>query len=147
MVLGDASQQLGPSLFILGRFFFLGVGRACQILRPHKEIRSGLKLKKEIRRKFIIRIHFLFIIGNKKQYVISKDHVFLFLLGFESTILGNIASNLLKVLKKTKKTKIGRVLEQDPNLTHPKPFGSCRVRQGPCLTLIKNNYHGMNAIN
>ena len=26
MVLGDASQQLGPSLLILGRFFFLDVG-------------------------------------------------------------------------------------------------------------------------
>ena len=26
MVLGDASQQLGPSLLILGCFFFLGVG-------------------------------------------------------------------------------------------------------------------------
>ena len=26
MVLDDVSQQLGPSLFILGRFFFLGVG-------------------------------------------------------------------------------------------------------------------------
>ena len=26
MVLGDASQQLRPSLLILGRFFFLGVG-------------------------------------------------------------------------------------------------------------------------
>ena len=43
MVLGDDSQQLGPSLLILGRFFFLGVGlgldmkwvRLCQILRPH----------------------------------------------------------------------------------------------------------------
>ena len=26
MVLGDISQQLGPSMFILGRFFFIGVG-------------------------------------------------------------------------------------------------------------------------
>ena len=26
MVLSDASQQLGPSLLILGRFFFLGMG-------------------------------------------------------------------------------------------------------------------------
>ena len=26
MVLGNASQQLEPSLLILGRFFFLGVG-------------------------------------------------------------------------------------------------------------------------
>ena len=26
MVLGDASQQLGPFLLILGRFLFLGVG-------------------------------------------------------------------------------------------------------------------------
>ena len=26
IVLGDVSQQLGPSLFILGRFFFLGMG-------------------------------------------------------------------------------------------------------------------------
>ena len=26
MVLGDASQQLGRSLLILGRFFFLGMG-------------------------------------------------------------------------------------------------------------------------
>ena len=26
MVLDDASQQLGPSLLILGRFFFLDVG-------------------------------------------------------------------------------------------------------------------------
>ena len=26
MVLGGASQQLGPSLLVLGRFFFLGVG-------------------------------------------------------------------------------------------------------------------------
>ena len=26
MVLDDASQQLGPSLLILGHFFFLGVG-------------------------------------------------------------------------------------------------------------------------
>ena len=40
MVLSDASQQLGPSLLILGRFFFLGVGLGldmkwaefCQIL-------------------------------------------------------------------------------------------------------------------
>ena len=43
MVLDDASQQLGPSLLILGRFFFLGVGLGldmkwvglCQILQPH----------------------------------------------------------------------------------------------------------------
>ena len=43
MVLGDASQQLGPSLLILGHFFFLGVGLGfdmkwaglCQILQPH----------------------------------------------------------------------------------------------------------------
>ena len=32
----------------------------------YEEIRSVFKLKKEIRRKFIIRIQFLFIIGNKK---------------------------------------------------------------------------------
>ena len=43
MVLSDASQQLGPSLLILERFFFLGVGLGldmkwaglCQILQPH----------------------------------------------------------------------------------------------------------------
>ena len=58
MVLGGASQQLGPSLLILGRFFFLGVGlgldmkwaglcrlgldmkwaELCQILQPHSSI-------------------------------------------------------------------------------------------------------------
>ena len=40
MVLGDASQQFGPSLLILRRFFFLGMGlgldmkwaELCQIL-------------------------------------------------------------------------------------------------------------------
>ena len=44
MVLGDASQQLGPSLLILGRFFFLGMSLGldmkwaglCQILQPHR---------------------------------------------------------------------------------------------------------------
>ena len=43
MVLSSASQQLGPSLLTLERFFFLGVGLGldmkwaglCQILQPH----------------------------------------------------------------------------------------------------------------
>ena len=43
MVLSDAFQQLGPSLLILGRFFFLGMGLEldmkwaglCQIRQPH----------------------------------------------------------------------------------------------------------------
>ena len=46
MVLGGASQRLGPSLLILGRFFFLGVGLRldmkwaglCQILQPHNSL-------------------------------------------------------------------------------------------------------------
>ena len=57
MVLSDASQQLGPSLLILGRFFFLGVGLGldmkwaglCQILQPHTKQQhksTHLKTKK-----------------------------------------------------------------------------------------------------
>ena len=48
MVLGNASQPFGPSLLILGRFFFLGVGLGldmkwagfCQILQPHNYLQQ-----------------------------------------------------------------------------------------------------------
>ena len=53
MVLGDASQQLGPSLLILGHFFFPSVGLGidmkwtglCQILQPHN---NNKKIKKKM---------------------------------------------------------------------------------------------------
>ena len=52
MVLGGASQQLGPSLLILGRSFFLVVGLGldmkwvglCQILQPYSKINKYSKL-------------------------------------------------------------------------------------------------------
>ena len=55
MVLGDASQQLGPSLLILGRFFFPSMGLGidmkwtglCQILQPHNNNKNLKKKKKK----------------------------------------------------------------------------------------------------